>query len=116
MSSQRNRRLAPVAAAVLMALYGTADAQDTPGQESSPRTLPKVRVEAAAEGYATEAISTATKTETPLLEVPQSISVITHEQILAGGELKFTLQAAPDKTWGRAAAARPYSMSGEKRR
>ena len=81
MSSQRNRRLAPVAAAVLLALYGTAEAQDTPAQESSPRTLPKVRVEAAAEGYATGAISTATKTETPLLEVPQSISVITHEQI-----------------------------------
>ena len=81
MSSERNGRLAAVVAAVLVGLYGTAEAQDTPGQDSSPRTLPKVRVEAAAEGYATEAISTATKTDTPLREVPQSVSVITQAQI-----------------------------------
>jgi catecholate siderophore receptor len=66
---------------MVLALYGVAEAQETSSPESSPRTLPKVRVEAAAEGYATPAISTATKTETPLLEVPQSVSVITQAQI-----------------------------------
>jgi catecholate siderophore receptor len=81
MSSPWNRRSARVAAAVLLALYGAADAQES-GEESAPaRTLPKVRVEAAAEGYSTSSISTATKTDTPLLEVPQSVSVITQDLI-----------------------------------
>lgn len=42
---------------------------------------------------------------------PLETSVITHAQILAGGELRFVMQATPDKTWGTAAAKRPYSMS-----
>jgi predicted alpha-1,2-mannosidase len=42
---------------------------------------------------------------------PLDTSVITHAQILAGGELRFVMQATPNKTWGTAAAKRPYSMS-----
>ena len=34
-----------------------------------------------------------------------------HAEILAGGELRFTMQATPDRSWGTAAAARPLSMS-----
>lgn len=34
-----------------------------------------------------------------------------HADILAGGELHFTMQAQPDKTWGHAASARPAAMS-----
>jgi predicted alpha-1,2-mannosidase len=34
-----------------------------------------------------------------------------HEELIAGGELRFTMQATPNKTWGAAASARPYSMS-----
>ncbi|HJS22371.1 MAG TPA: TonB-dependent siderophore receptor [Steroidobacteraceae bacterium] len=81
MSSQWNRRSAPVTAAVLLALYGTVDAQESGDDSGAARTLPKVRVEAAAEGYTTQSISTATKTDTPLLEVPQSVSVITQDLI-----------------------------------
>ena len=81
MSSQWNRRSAPVTAAVLLALYGTVDAQESGDDSAAARTLPKVRVEAAAEGYTTQSISTATKTDTPLLEVPQSVSVITQDLI-----------------------------------
>lgn len=44
---------------------------------------------------------------------PLTRSVIAHEQILAGGELTFTMQATPNKEWGAAAAARPYSMNGK---
>ncbi|WP_263409863.1 GH92 family glycosyl hydrolase [Terriglobus tenax] len=36
---------------------------------------------------------------------------VTHEQLLAGGELRFTMQTTPNKNFGRAASARPYSMS-----
>ncbi|GLQ50619.1 GH92 family glycosyl hydrolase [Dyella flava] len=34
-----------------------------------------------------------------------------HADILAGGELHFTMQAEPNKTWGTAISARPTSMS-----
>ncbi|MGZ5199136.1 MAG: GH92 family glycosyl hydrolase [Telluria sp.] len=35
-----------------------------------------------------------------------------HQDIEAGGELRFEMQAAPNKDWGRGPASRPYSMSG----
>ncbi len=34
-----------------------------------------------------------------------------HAEILAGGELHFTMQAAPNKQWGEADAARPTAVS-----
>ncbi|GGA49757.1 GH92 family glycosyl hydrolase [Dyella nitratireducens] len=34
-----------------------------------------------------------------------------HADILAGGELHFTMQAQPNKDWGKAMSARPASMS-----
>jgi predicted alpha-1,2-mannosidase len=34
-----------------------------------------------------------------------------HADILAGGELHFTMQAEPNKTWGQAISARPTAMS-----
>lgn len=42
---------------------------------------------------------------------PLTRSFIRHDEIMAGGELHFTMQAAPNKTWGTAPSARPYSMS-----
>ncbi|HUA81585.1 MAG TPA: GH92 family glycosyl hydrolase [Dyella sp.] len=38
-----------------------------------------------------------------------------HSDILAGGELHFTMQAQPNKTWGQAISARPTSMSAYSR-
>jgi predicted alpha-1,2-mannosidase len=38
-------------------------------------------------------------------------SVLRHEQIVAGGELRFTMQTQPNKNWATDRAARPYSMS-----
>lgn len=36
---------------------------------------------------------------------------LTHEEIMAGGELRFTMQAEPNKAWATDPARRPYSMS-----
>lgn len=38
-------------------------------------------------------------------------SVITHAQILAGGELRFRMQATPDQRRGTGRAGRPFSLS-----
>ncbi|HZV64223.1 MAG TPA: GH92 family glycosyl hydrolase [Telluria sp.] len=42
---------------------------------------------------------------------PLSQSFLRHEQITAGGELVFTMQAEPNKQWGRAKDARPYTQT-----
>ena len=41
---------------------------------------------------------------------------LTPREIVAGGELRFTMQAAPNKRWATGKAARPYSMSTEPKR
>ena len=38
-------------------------------------------------------------------------SYLRHDEIVAGGELRFEMQATPNKAWATAPAARPYSMS-----
>ena len=35
---------------------------------------------------------------------------LTHAEIMAGGTLKFSMQAQPNKSWGTQPASRPYSM------
>ena len=42
---------------------------------------------------------------------PLTASFLRHEQIIAGGELVFTMQAIPNKTWGASKSARPYSQT-----
>ncbi|MBW4331491.1 GH92 family glycosyl hydrolase [Stakelama sp. CBK3Z-3] len=42
---------------------------------------------------------------------PLGRTYITQGEIMDGGRLHFTMQAAPNKQWGTAPAARPYSMS-----
>jgi putative alpha-1,2-mannosidase len=42
---------------------------------------------------------------------PLAVSFLRHEQITAGGELVFTMQATPNKAWGMAKGARPYSQT-----
>ncbi|HVC37194.1 MAG TPA: glycoside hydrolase domain-containing protein, partial [Gammaproteobacteria bacterium] len=36
---------------------------------------------------------------------------ITQSEIMAGGVLKFVMQAQPNKTWGTSIAGRPFAMS-----
>ncbi|MCI4568153.1 GH92 family glycosyl hydrolase [Lysobacter sp. CFH 32150] len=42
---------------------------------------------------------------------PLERSYLRHDEIMAGGELRFVMQATPDKQWATAAGQRPYSMS-----
>ena len=37
---------------------------------------------------------------------------IRHDEIEAGGELRFVMQSAPNRSWATAEAARPFSMTG----
>lgn len=45
---------------------------------------------------------------------PLSRTYIRHEEIMAGGELRFVMQAQPNKDWGRSVASRPFSLSTAK--
>ncbi|MGH8082925.1 MAG: GH92 family glycosyl hydrolase, partial [Lysobacter sp.] len=42
---------------------------------------------------------------------PLNRSFLRHEEIVAGGELRFTMQAQPNKEWATDPKLRPYSMS-----
>jgi len=42
---------------------------------------------------------------------PLERAFIRHDEIMAGGELRFTMQAQPNKTWATDPSQRPYSMS-----
>lgn len=44
---------------------------------------------------------------------PLDRAYLRHEEILAGGELRFTMQAQPDKAWATDPKQRPYSMSSQ---
>ena len=46
---------------------------------------------------------------------PLARSYVTDAEIRAGGELRFTMQATPNKAWATGAEARPYSMTPFKR-
>ena len=45
---------------------------------------------------------------------PLTRSFIRHDEIMAGGELRFEMQVR-DRTWAASAGARPYSMSKDQR-
>lgn len=58
--------------------------------DQSPTTLPRVRVEVAEEGgYAAKDATTATKTNTPLRDVPQTINVVSGELLRDQGALSM---------------------------
>jgi predicted alpha-1,2-mannosidase len=42
---------------------------------------------------------------------PLARSFLRHDEIMAGGELVFTMQATPDTTWGKDKTARPYTQT-----
>jgi len=42
---------------------------------------------------------------------PLDRAYVTHQEIVAGGELRFTMQAEPNKSWAADSAKLPYSMS-----
>jgi len=42
---------------------------------------------------------------------PFDRAYLRHDEIMAGGELRFTMQAEPNKAWATDPTQRPYSMS-----
>ena len=42
---------------------------------------------------------------------PLDRAYLRHDEIMAGGELRFTMQAEPNKAWATDRTQRPYSMS-----
>ena len=46
---------------------------------------------------------------------PLERSFIRHDEVMAGGELKFAMQATPNHDWATSTKARPYSMSSADR-
>lgn len=87
----RQRVLSVAIAAALGGLQAsTALAAETPATTESQQALPEVRVKAKAEresskgpvnGIAAKRSATGTKTDTPLIETPQSLSVISREEL-----------------------------------
>jgi len=84
----------PICWAVLACLSLPAGAQETPAE--STEGLPEVTVRGAARketavgpvrGYVAKRSATATKTDTPLIETPQSVTVITHDAFEEQGAL-----------------------------
>ncbi len=43
---------------------------------------------------------------------PLERGFIRHSEVMAGGELRFTMQVVPNKAWATTKAMRPYSMTG----
>lgn len=85
-------RCAPRAVALAAALCcGAVAAQETSAAPPSEKALPEVKVTAEtpekasgpAKGYVAKRSATGTKTDTPLLETPQSITVVTRDQMEA---------------------------------
>lgn len=59
----------------------TADAAPDAADRNTAETLDKIEVKGVTKGYATDRSATATKTDTPLQDIPQSISVVTQDLI-----------------------------------
>jgi putative alpha-1,2-mannosidase len=42
---------------------------------------------------------------------PVTRAYLRHDEIMAGGELRFTMQSMPNRTWATRPVDRPYSAS-----
>ena len=98
-----HRRLAQVSAAALVAGPAPAFAQD-----DRDRAENQIIVTGASQGYLATNSVTATKTDTPLIDVPQSVNVVTREQIedQAHHGMADVLRYVPGVTVGQGEANR----------
>ncbi len=80
MATSRALRLA-VALSLGCAAIPAANADDAAATEPTPLPRVTVTAEHISEGYRVDRTRTATKTDTPLLDVPQSVSVVTRDVI-----------------------------------
>lgn len=100
------------------------DAGTKPSADRPPTELPIVTVTGAREqtgtgeasGYVASSAVTATKTDTPLIETPQAVSVVTRDQMEAQGAqtipeaLRYTASVLPEIR-GNSASGAPYLLS-----
>lgn len=83
----------------------TSESSEASSKQSGITVLPAMTIKAATAGYAAKSSSSGTKTDTPLIEVPQSISVVTRNELDARGvqdmseALRYTPGVAVDQ-WG----------------
>ena len=85
----------PLAAAIftLFAVAPTVHAQTQPAQapaQQREQTLPEVKVKGAQEGFTTEATTSATRTDTPLRDIPQFINTVPQALIRSQGATTLT--------------------------
>ncbi|MDQ0009226.1 iron complex outermembrane receptor protein [Luteibacter jiangsuensis] len=84
----RRKTLSPLLAGVLMSFAAHAqDAESVSGDKAVQLAPVDVRGQRLDEGYARTDASAATKTDTPLIETPQAISVISNTQMIDQGVL-----------------------------
>ncbi|RKP57893.1 TonB-dependent siderophore receptor [Pararobbsia silviterrae] len=105
-----------------IALAQSSTSGDTPASSTTPATeqLPAVVVTAPAtqstDGYVANTATTGTKTDTPIIETPQSISVVTSSQMQAQGAqtvpeaLRYTSSVLSEQR-GDSTAGAPYLYS-----
>ena len=96
----RSTRITPAALGLAVAIPFAATAQSTPppAPEKKPPTLPEVKVKSAIDqDYKMDASATATRTETPLRDIPQFINQVPEGMIRAQGatSLQETLRNVP---------------------
>ncbi|GGY74110.1 TonB-dependent siderophore receptor [Pseudoduganella plicata] len=81
----RHPKLHPLVLAVLLCAYGASVAAADEPEDAEPVTVVTVEGQRADDGMVAKRGSTATKTDTPLIETPQSISIVTNERFLDQG-------------------------------
>ena len=106
------------------AVYAQSSTDDAVGKTAEVSSLPTVKVTGnrdnsrvgSADGYVPITAATATKTDTPLIETPQSVSVVTSDQMTAQGAqtvaeaLRYTASVLPEIR-GASAAGASYLFS-----
>ena len=106
------------------AVYAQSSTDDAVGKTAEVSSLPTVKVTGnrdnsrvgSADGYVPITAVTATKTDTPLIETPQSVSVVTSDQMTAQGAqtvaeaLRYTASVLPEIR-GASAAGASYLFS-----
>ena len=83
----------------------TSESSEASSKQSGITVLPAMTIRAATAGYVAKSSSSGTKTDTPLIEVPQSISVVTRNELDTRGvqdmseALRYTPGVVVDQ-WG----------------
>lgn len=120
MATLFNHPSRPTALAVIILTMGTGVPVYAQEASEAAQLAPVTVVGSSGEaiGYVAEETSTATKTDTPLIEVPQSISIITEDQMREQGAqtlnqvLRYTSGIAPETRGATASRLDQFTVRG----